>query len=331
VRGPETTGARERQDTSPLRVALAVTTIAALLGLAHLVWPSIKPDTATLVLLAIAVAPWLGHIFRSVELPFGVKVEYQELRERVERQAGRLDEVAARVESVEDRVFEISGSAGPEQTRNLNDALRGYAAYLDLLGLTWSGSLPTVVIGAATTAWGEFSIERNAILLTEKGADDTSLLLRQYTHQVLWNRQRAVIEGTSQMAASAVAIESGLADYLSCSYRDDPRIGAIASQNGEVLFEDLSEQHTFAELDKVKPTIGDRYSFGKVWASLVWAVRRELGRAAADQISVRAWSSSTPDDAFDASFARQLVEQGEPYGAGQAVQNVLTRYGYGLR
>jgi hypothetical protein len=36
-------------------------------------------DSTTVLLLAIAALPWLGSIFKSVELPGGLKVEYRDL------------------------------------------------------------------------------------------------------------------------------------------------------------------------------------------------------------------------------------------------------------
>ena len=47
----------------------------------HAFVPSIIIDGTTALLLAVAAIPWLGSLFRSIELPGGVKVEYQELKE----------------------------------------------------------------------------------------------------------------------------------------------------------------------------------------------------------------------------------------------------------
>lgn len=49
--------------------------------------PQVKIDAITVTLIGIGVIPWLGPLFKSVELPGGVKVEFQELeraREKVE-------------------------------------------------------------------------------------------------------------------------------------------------------------------------------------------------------------------------------------------------------
>jgi hypothetical protein len=49
------------------------------LAVAHIIWPGLSIDGIALGLLAIAVIPWLSPLFKSIELPGGMKIEYQEL------------------------------------------------------------------------------------------------------------------------------------------------------------------------------------------------------------------------------------------------------------
>lgn len=66
----------------PKTVAASVLSVLAVsAAVAHAFLPAIIVDTVTAYLLAIAVLPWLGLFFRSVELPGGVKLEYQDLKE----------------------------------------------------------------------------------------------------------------------------------------------------------------------------------------------------------------------------------------------------------
>jgi hypothetical protein len=71
---------------------IAVSLVALLLAVGHLLFPAAKIDAVMLALLAIAILPWLGSIFKSVELPGGLKVQYQELKQAEEKaeQAGLL-------------------------------------------------------------------------------------------------------------------------------------------------------------------------------------------------------------------------------------------------
>jgi len=59
----------------------ALITIAAIIGIiVHLIWPTLAIDRITIALITIAIIPWLAPLFKSVELPGGWKVEFQELQ-----------------------------------------------------------------------------------------------------------------------------------------------------------------------------------------------------------------------------------------------------------
>jgi hypothetical protein len=86
---------REAEAKKAALIRYVLTGVAVLLAAAHMVWPAASIDSITLGLLAIAVVPWLGPLFKSIELPGGVKVEYRELQEAAEiaDRAGLLTEV----------------------------------------------------------------------------------------------------------------------------------------------------------------------------------------------------------------------------------------------
>jgi hypothetical protein len=89
---------KSTSDTTKLR--RMITLIALVIALMHLLVPSLNIDTITLSLIVIAILPWLAPLFKSIELPGGFKVEFQDLKnaeERVER-AGLLAKVEERVE-----------------------------------------------------------------------------------------------------------------------------------------------------------------------------------------------------------------------------------------
>ena len=70
----------------PLKMLRQVVTLCALiLAVAHLIWPDIAIDAITLALVVIAILPWLAPLFKSLELPGGWKVEFQELQKAAAR------------------------------------------------------------------------------------------------------------------------------------------------------------------------------------------------------------------------------------------------------
>lgn len=61
-------------------VQIGISLLAIVVALSHLIWPSLAIDGITLMLITIAIIPWLVPLFKSLELPGGVKIEFQELK-----------------------------------------------------------------------------------------------------------------------------------------------------------------------------------------------------------------------------------------------------------
>lgn len=60
------------------RLQYGVTLCALLIALMHLIWPMLTIDAITVTLLFIALVPWLAPLFKSLELPGGWKIEFQD-------------------------------------------------------------------------------------------------------------------------------------------------------------------------------------------------------------------------------------------------------------
>jgi hypothetical protein len=90
------------QDRRSRWLGVVVSVVALIAAVAHLVWPNIKIDTITVLLLVVALLPWLGDLLDSIELPGGWKVQYRALEERqesVERAAAEADALAVEATS----------------------------------------------------------------------------------------------------------------------------------------------------------------------------------------------------------------------------------------
>jgi len=73
---------------------IAVTTAAMALAVGHHLWPEIRVDSFTGILLVLAMLPWLSSIIKAIELPGGVKVELQELRAQASEAQGAAQSAA---------------------------------------------------------------------------------------------------------------------------------------------------------------------------------------------------------------------------------------------
>src|SRR5262245_40373902 len=62
-----------------------ISLVALLLAVVHLVLPTLAIDPTTVLLLAVAILPWLRPVLQSVELPGGLKLNFKETEEEAER------------------------------------------------------------------------------------------------------------------------------------------------------------------------------------------------------------------------------------------------------
>ena len=81
--------------TPQRKTQVAITVVSLALVGVHLLWPNLRIDAITLILLAAAAIPWLVPLFKSIELPGGLKLEFQKLQATEQRaaEAGLLDEL----------------------------------------------------------------------------------------------------------------------------------------------------------------------------------------------------------------------------------------------
>ena len=66
-------------------IQIAISIVAVVVAILHLVFPNLAIDAITLTLVVLAVVPWLAPLFKSLELPGGWKLEFQELLAAKER------------------------------------------------------------------------------------------------------------------------------------------------------------------------------------------------------------------------------------------------------
>jgi hypothetical protein len=76
---------RDQDERWTLRISAAVSTVAAVAIAAHLIWPRLRIDFVTVVLLAVASVPWLRGIVSSVDLPGGASIKLADMRRAVAR------------------------------------------------------------------------------------------------------------------------------------------------------------------------------------------------------------------------------------------------------
>ncbi|MEO6329474.1 MAG: hypothetical protein ABIO55_11090 [Ginsengibacter sp.] len=92
-----------------LRIIVSAVAIAVML--IHISNPRIKIDAISLGLLLLACMPWLASIIKSIELPGVGKVEFQELKETVQKVVGDTREAKVDAKEAKGTAQEAKGAA----------------------------------------------------------------------------------------------------------------------------------------------------------------------------------------------------------------------------
>ena len=176
---------------TPLRrTQIAISGVAVAFVAARLAWPDLQIDATTVTLLVVAALPWLTPLFKSLELPGGLRVEFQDLQatERRAVEAGLLDEPADSA-SAQEYSFQVVADRDPN---------------LALAGL-------------------RIEIERRLAVLAERaGSSDTKvgvgrLLWWLSDHKVLSRDEQVVLRDMVNLLNSAVhgaSVDSQSAEWV---------------------------------------------------------------------------------------------------------------------
>jgi hypothetical protein len=86
----------------PIILSAIITLVALIAAVAHLLRPDLSIDGVTLGLLVLAILPWLAPFVKSLELPGGWKIEFQELKKATEEARSAAASAQRKAEFVED-------------------------------------------------------------------------------------------------------------------------------------------------------------------------------------------------------------------------------------
>lgn len=110
---PFTTTLEDESGTRMRRIQLSITLGALVVALVHVRFPSVTIDSITVSLIVIAILPWLAPLFRSVELPGGLKVEFQERLDRAADEADKAGLLAAPGRQARQYSFQLVAEQDP--------------------------------------------------------------------------------------------------------------------------------------------------------------------------------------------------------------------------
>lgn len=77
------------------KVAIAITAVCGALIVAHLLYPTFGIDGVTVALVVLAALPWLLPFLKSLELPGGVKIEFNDVKPATDKITSEPQPLAA--------------------------------------------------------------------------------------------------------------------------------------------------------------------------------------------------------------------------------------------
>jgi hypothetical protein len=127
--------------TTSMLTRLVVTAVALAAVAGHLIWSSLKVDGVVVAMLVIALLPWLGSVFESLELPGGWKLKYREIQQQLEQtHAQSQHAMGAAVSASQKADFALAASEPATGTGTASDQFNELVAKYDLIRATQQSS-----------------------------------------------------------------------------------------------------------------------------------------------------------------------------------------------
>jgi hypothetical protein len=275
-------------------------TVDAILKLLEIIisWPVIL-----LVVMVVARKELLSLILkladRMTKAPGGF--EFVALQERVEK-------ISAKVEKLEQATFEPSSALTPKLQSDLQAAFDVYQTYLRGLGYKPPTEGPVAIFVDPNLKNAEY--RGNRIIIGKKLADDNDALFRELSHHAMQAKGN-----WDNWTDHENNVESGLADYFPCSYRDSPLFGERIIE----VYRDLPEYKNKRALRRMDNDrkfneavdASDYHDVGEIWSGAFWEIRDRLRPSAADKLLYSTFMELQPFNgggSFGASFVKTLIE-----------------------
>lgn len=234
--------------------------------------------------------------------------------------------------------FRLEGaSILPEQIRTtLTERLINYDAYLTRLGIRSTTRQMSVVIDAEGGSNAYFDQETGSMRVSPDFASDPFAALWAYS-------QFALQEGTVSATwedMHADGLFSGVSDYLTASFLNDPKVGAgvAAIQHARRPYlRNLENRLSYASVAATREAtagLAESHQIGEVWGGAFWEMRQRLGRERTDRLLAQTWLAARGAGGPNVvpTFLRSLRARARALGQNEAqiVESILRSRGFPL-
>jgi hypothetical protein len=162
--------------------------------------------------------------------------------------------------------------------------------------------------------------ETEIMQVASKYAVNTDYMLHEYMRHVLIPPEEVACDPDDNPRWwGYLAVQSGLAIYCPCSFKDNPVFGEIEGESTE-----LKNEATFGEI----PTDQDAADLegNTAWGGAFWELRQLLGDIDTDRLLAKTWIEwhpADPDEDMRVGFVREIIKANQS-GGGRRENKIKT-------
>lgn len=239
-----------------------------------------------------------------------LKSKYKQLENQltgVDALAQNVKALTVKVERIEEKIgFEPSAALTPGIRSSLEDSFASFSSYLANLGFRPKKGRVRVAIDPKYDQNAMYISAENRIIIGPSMSRERQAVYYIYAVHALGG---SGVTGSSQASS---ALQSGLADYLACSFSNNPLLGeeyakAVGGKvpgSGKPYLRNLKNNRMFSKSKEIE--IHDE---GEVWGGAFWELRDQIGQRAADRLLFSTWSALRPQELSDNNVAISFVKK----------------------
>ena len=219
--------------------------------------------------------------------------EFAALQEKVQ---DLNDQVAQLKETIN---FKPSNALTPQIQKELQNTLDLFRQYLKKIGFPISEGQVDIEV-RANEPFPHYEGSKRLIVVSAEFAEEPYVSLREYMHHALTVSQN--LESYQRWPPILMSIESGLADYFSGSYVDNPILGEKASKYYATLTNQAFNKPYIRNIKNARKFTEKTTASqdeGEIWGGAFWDIRELLGQTAADKLLFLTWQALQQNELAD--------------------------------
>jgi hypothetical protein len=248
-------------------------------------------------------------------------VEVTALAKKIPTITQNLDALTSKVDQIEEQINVDSSNISDNQKRDIISKLESFQKYFKGIGFTPPKGRIKVKVDTRDQSNASYNMKSNLLQIGSLLINDPDMIIHSYAHHALIGAKK---QAWDSALLDVNTIEAGLADYYTCSFKNDPRLGeksihVFREQMGADTFprpylRNLDNNRSFKEVNPQDPMTTEPHNVGEIWGGAFWKLRSLLGQETADKLIFSTWIATELTAGFGLKFVKKLLELYKPTG-----------------